>query len=80
MGLYDETKKFEEVKDGIHATFNEIDNGINIRCSVNASQQEIEILIISLIGTIADRQKVHTSQVVMDITMQMMARDLGGKE
>ena len=31
MGLYNETKKFEETPEGIHATFEHDDDGIRVK-------------------------------------------------
>jgi len=80
MGLYDETKKFEEMENSINARFLTTDAGVKVSVDVDASQQEVEALIKSLIEMLAEGNKVHVATVLTEITLSMMADDLGGEE
>lgn len=82
MGMYEEMKKYEELisQEGIHATFTQIEGGVNVKCTVNASQAEIEALIKSLVNAIAERNDIHYGNVLSDIFVQMMLNEEGGEE
>jgi len=75
--MREEMKKHDEMKSGIHATFEDTGDGITVKASVNANQHEVEALIKSLLNMIARNKKVHVTTVLKDIVTGMMIDELG---
>lgn len=81
MGMQDEMKKFEESKSSVVASFEKTEKGIGISLVVNANGQEVNGLILSLVEMVAEQEGKHVTEVLKDITLEMMMRDiLGGNE
>ncbi len=75
MGLYDQVDKQKELKEtkGVRATFVHHSNGIQTETFINATAEEIDILIMSLINL---RSK---DRDIVDYMAQLTARIMMSK-
>ena len=80
MGVKEEMKKFNEDKPTIDIKFDRQEDGLSIEInSNNVGKKEVFGVCSSLLNGLAEANDIHFVEILREMTIMMMARDLSSR-